>query len=64
VTGAAPELHLKEAVLGVHVALGEEQVSLVSGEYLWHPEAVSQDLYGIFEARKLNQSLKLRQRPA
>jgi hypothetical protein len=40
VTGAAPELHLEEAVLGVYVALGEEHVSLAPGEDLRHPEAV------------------------
>jgi hypothetical protein len=64
VTGAAPELHLEEAVLGVYVALGEEHVPLVPGEDLRYPVAVSQDLHGIFGARKLNHALKLRQRPA
>jgi hypothetical protein len=61
VTGAAPEFHLEEAILSVHVALGEEQIPLVPGEDLRHSEAVPQDLYGIFEARKLNYALKLRQ---
>jgi hypothetical protein len=64
VTGAPPELHLEEAVLGVYVALGEEHFPLVPGEDLRYPEAVTQDLYGILEARKLNHALKLRQRPA
>jgi hypothetical protein len=61
VPGAAPELHLEKAILGVYVALGEEQIPLVPGEDLRHSEAVPQDLYGNFEARKLNHALKFRQ---
>jgi hypothetical protein len=61
VPGAAPELHLEKAILGVYVALGEEQIPLVPGEDVRHSEAVPQDLYGIFEARKLNHALKFRQ---
>src|SRR5215204_4759315 len=58
VPGATSQLHLEEAVLGVDVALGEEQVSLAFGEDLGHPEAVPQDLDGAFEARKLHRAVE------
>jgi hypothetical protein len=48
----------------VDVTLGEEQVPLVLGEDLGYPEAVSQDLDGTFEPRKLHYALQRRQRPA
>jgi hypothetical protein len=48
----------------VDVALGEEQVSLVPGEDLGYPEAVSQELDGTFEARKLHDAVERGQRPA
>src|SRR5215204_3132004 len=62
--GATSQLHLEEAVLGVDVALGEEQVSLAFGEDLGHPKVVPQDLDGAFEARKVYRAVECGQRPA
>jgi hypothetical protein len=45
-SGAAPELHLEEAILSVDVALGKEQVPFVLGEDLGDSESVSQYLGG------------------
>jgi hypothetical protein len=64
VPGAALNLHLEEAVLGVGVALSKKQVSLVFGEDLGHPEAVAQDFNGAAEVRKLSDTFQLRQRSA
>jgi hypothetical protein len=62
--GATLNLHLEETILGVDVALSKKQVSLVFGEDLGYPEAVTQDLDGAAEARKLRSAFQLRQRSA
>jgi hypothetical protein len=43
------------------IALGEEQVLLITGEDLGHPEAISQDLDGFAKTWKLYYALQLRQ---
>jgi hypothetical protein len=63
-SGAALQLHLKKAVLGMDIALGEEQIPFVFSKDLGHPETVPQDFDGFLKARKPCCAFELRQRPA
>ncbi len=57
-------LHLKQAILGVDVALGEERVALRLGVNVRHAPPVAHDLDRAGQPRQLDFALRTRQRPA